>query len=189
VTNGMTDNQLGKIRNTSLDKYVDAWCISDDVGIRKPDPRMFWAAAERCGAHAEFGGWIVGNSLALDIDGGAHAGLRTVWLTELALPASRPSVDRPPSGSCPRTRRSPRSPRLSKSCSRREAGLSRPRGQRSRRKIRMPRAVVHEQLRLLLGGLRREKAVDRNRQGEVRLAAGRLHQPLRDHNDNNDGSL
>jgi FMN phosphatase YigB (HAD superfamily) len=99
VTNGMTDNQLGKIRNTSLDKYVDAWCISDDVGIRKPDPRMFWAAAERCGAHAEFGGWIVGNSLALDIDGGAHAGLRTVWLTELALPASRPSVDRPPSGS------------------------------------------------------------------------------------------
>lgn len=48
VTNGMTDNQLGKIRNTGLDRLVDAWCISDDVGIRKPDPEIFRLASQRC---------------------------------------------------------------------------------------------------------------------------------------------
>jgi FMN phosphatase YigB (HAD superfamily) len=50
VTNGMTDNQLGKIRNTGLDRLVDAWCISDDVGVRRPAPGIFHLAAERCGA-------------------------------------------------------------------------------------------------------------------------------------------
>ncbi|MFI2651603.1 HAD family hydrolase [Micromonospora fulviviridis] len=34
VTNGMTDNQQGKIRRTGLDALIDAWCISDEVGIR-----------------------------------------------------------------------------------------------------------------------------------------------------------
>ncbi|MBD0324524.1 MAG: HAD family hydrolase [Aldersonia sp.] len=85
VTNGMTDNQLGKIRNTGLATYVDAWCISDDVGIRKPDPRIFRLAASRCGLRADGGGWLVGDSLPVDVVGGTDAGLRTIWLTEPAL--------------------------------------------------------------------------------------------------------
>ncbi|MFI7648257.1 HAD family hydrolase [Micromonospora sp. NPDC049460] len=85
VTNGMTDNQLGKIRNTGLDRHVDAWCISHDVGIRKPDPRIFQLAAHRCGLTLDGGGWMIGDSLILDIAGGACAGLRTVWIPEPRL--------------------------------------------------------------------------------------------------------
>jgi FMN phosphatase YigB (HAD superfamily) len=85
VTNGMTDNQLGKIRNTGLDRHVDAWCISHDVGIRKPDPRIFHLAAHRCGLTIDGGGWMIGDSLTLDIAGGAGAGLRTVWIPEPRL--------------------------------------------------------------------------------------------------------
>jgi HAD superfamily hydrolase (TIGR01549 family) len=88
VTNGMTDNQRGKIRNTGLDRLVDAWCISDDVGIRKPDPEIFRLAAERCGSDCGQGGWMIGDSLVLDIAGGHAAGLRTIWLQPKRRPDS-----------------------------------------------------------------------------------------------------
>lgn len=88
VTNGMTDNQLGKIRNTGLDRLVDAWCISDDVGIRKPDPGIFRLAAERCGATLSRDGWMIGDSLTLDVAGGHAAGLRTIWLQPKRRPES-----------------------------------------------------------------------------------------------------
>ncbi|WP_329110587.1 HAD family hydrolase [Micromonospora sp. NBC_01699] len=88
VTNGMTDNQLGKIRNTGLDGLVDGWCISDEVGIRKPDPEIFRLAARRCGSGDGDGGWMIGDSLHLDVAGGRAAGLRTVWLRPRHRPVS-----------------------------------------------------------------------------------------------------
>jgi HAD superfamily hydrolase (TIGR01549 family) len=78
VTNGMTDNQLGKIRRTGLDVLVDGWCISDEVGIRKPDPRIFDLAVQLCGAVPGQGGWMVGDDPEADVLGGQRAGLRTV---------------------------------------------------------------------------------------------------------------
>lgn len=81
VTNGMLDNQLGKIQRTGLGALVDAWCISDEVGIRKPDPEIFRIVAQRCGTSAGHGGWMIGDDLALDIAGGHAAGLQTIWLS------------------------------------------------------------------------------------------------------------
>lgn len=80
VTNGMQDNQLAKIQRTGLADLVDSWCISEEAGVRKPDPEIFRMAARRCGALIDHGGWMVGDSLLADIEGGQAAGLRTVWL-------------------------------------------------------------------------------------------------------------
>jgi HAD superfamily hydrolase (TIGR01549 family) len=80
VTNGMTDNQLGKIRNTGLSDVVDAWGISDELGVRKPNPEIFRLVAERCAGNLDRGGWMIGDNLILDIAGGRAAGLRTIWL-------------------------------------------------------------------------------------------------------------
>jgi HAD superfamily hydrolase (TIGR01549 family) len=80
VTNGMTDNQLGKIRNTGLSDLVDAWGISDELGVRKPNPEIFRLVAERCASNLDRGGWMIGDDLILDIAGGHEAGLRTIWL-------------------------------------------------------------------------------------------------------------
>jgi HAD superfamily hydrolase (TIGR01549 family) len=80
ITNGMTDNQQGKIDRTGLATLVDAWCISDEVGIRKPDRGIFEIAARRCGTRLDQGGWMVGDSIDLDITGGRAAGLRTIWI-------------------------------------------------------------------------------------------------------------
>lgn len=88
VTNGMTDNQRGKIERTGLDRLVDAWCISDEVGIRKPDPRIFDLAVRRCGATPGQGGWMVGDDPVADVLGGHDAGLRTILV-------GRPAPDGP----------------------------------------------------------------------------------------------
>lgn len=78
VTNGMVDNQEGKIRQTGLDALVDGWVISDAVGSRKPAAAIFEALADRLGCHLE--GWMIGDSLELDVAGGAGVGLRTAWI-------------------------------------------------------------------------------------------------------------
>lgn len=80
VTNGMADNQEGKIRQTGLDALVDGWVISEEVGARKPDQKVFRALAERLGCPLD--GWMIGDSLELDIAGGACVGLKTVWIND-----------------------------------------------------------------------------------------------------------
>ncbi|GAA2285168.1 HAD family hydrolase [Nonomuraea roseoviolacea subsp. roseoviolacea] len=83
VTNGMEDNQLGKIRRSGLAERVDGWAISGAEGVRKPDPRLFEIAAERCGAGLGVGGgerWVVGDDPVNDVEGGRTAGLRVVWI-------------------------------------------------------------------------------------------------------------
>ncbi|BFU47663.1 hypothetical protein KRMM14A1004_59000 [Krasilnikovia sp. MM14-A1004] len=93
VTNGQADNQLGKIRRTGLDQHVDAWAVSGELGIRKPRREIFEAATRRCGLDLLSGGWAIGDSPVLDVEGGRAAGLATLWVsrgkdwpTELAPP-------------------------------------------------------------------------------------------------------
>ncbi|WP_232828681.1 HAD family hydrolase [Kribbella monticola] len=51
--------------------------LSEEAGVRKPDPAIFELAAARCGATL-VGGWMVGDHPAYDIAGGNAAGLRTI---------------------------------------------------------------------------------------------------------------
>jgi putative hydrolase of the HAD superfamily len=80
VTNGHRDGQLATIMSTGLDRHVDAWAVSGELGVRKPDRALFAAAADRCGLSLDGGGWVVGDSPEHDIVGGRGAGLATVWI-------------------------------------------------------------------------------------------------------------
>ncbi|MFI7130470.1 HAD family hydrolase [Nonomuraea sp. NPDC050153] len=80
ATNGMADNQTGKIERTGLAARVDGWAISDAEGVRKPDVRLFEIAARRCGASLGPGGWVIGDDPEKDVAGGRRAGLRTIWI-------------------------------------------------------------------------------------------------------------
>ena len=44
---GVVPQQDLKITNLGIDKLVDGWVVSDVVGVRKPDPRIFTIAAEQ----------------------------------------------------------------------------------------------------------------------------------------------
>jgi HAD superfamily hydrolase (TIGR01549 family) len=90
ITNGMVDNQEGKIRALGLDALVDGWVVSDEVGARKREAALFEALAARLACPLE--GWVIGDSLDHDIAGGAAVGLQTAWI---ARGASAPSPHQP----------------------------------------------------------------------------------------------
>lgn len=95
VSNGMADNQLMKIERSGLGERVDACCVSGEVGIRKPDVRIFQLAAERCGRDLAEGGWMIGDHPEHDIAGGRAAGLRTMWVGgQRAWPGGELRADR-----------------------------------------------------------------------------------------------
>jgi len=78
VTNG-PPSQGEKVTATGLDQLVDGWAVSEVVGFRKPDPRVFEAAAAECGATLD-GAWMVGDSAPADMAGAHNTGLRSIWL-------------------------------------------------------------------------------------------------------------
>jgi putative hydrolase of the HAD superfamily len=79
VSNGAMRQQEAKIRITGLDRYLADWVISEEVGIDKPDPRIFHVAAERARMPVR-GAWMIGDSPASDIAGAVACGIRSVWL-------------------------------------------------------------------------------------------------------------
>ncbi|MEV6925738.1 HAD-IA family hydrolase [Dactylosporangium sp. NPDC051485] len=79
VTNGESRQQEAKLRKTGLDRYLADWVISEEAGVRKPNPRIFAIAAER--ARMRLGGaWLIGDSPEADIGGADAAGVNSVWL-------------------------------------------------------------------------------------------------------------
>jgi putative hydrolase of the HAD superfamily len=92
VTNGSTGQQNSKIEALGLRDLVDGVCISEELGITKPDERIFRAAAALVDEQLEHA-WMVGDSPLLDIVGAARLGVRTAWIrrgrtwsSELAKP-------------------------------------------------------------------------------------------------------
>ncbi|MFF3671082.1 HAD family hydrolase [Microtetraspora malaysiensis] len=93
ITNGMADNQLGKIQQTGLAEAVDAYALSGAEGIRKPEAGLFEIAAKRCGVTLAEGGWMIGDNLTADIAGGRAAGLRTIWVDRSTWPEHEHNAD------------------------------------------------------------------------------------------------
>jgi len=79
VTNGDVRQQEEKILRTGLDRFVADWVISEEAGVRKPNPRIFAIAAERVRMRLA-GAWLIGDSPEADIGGADAVGLPSVWL-------------------------------------------------------------------------------------------------------------
>jgi len=79
VTNGVTAHQEAKLDAIGARDVVDGWVISEQVGVRKPDPRIFELAAELVGQTFD-GSWMLGDNPTADIGGAANAGLKTAWV-------------------------------------------------------------------------------------------------------------
>jgi HAD superfamily hydrolase (TIGR01549 family) len=79
---GILANQQAWIRETmardGIDRYFDLWTISDEVGIDKPDPRIFEHALRQAGPEARCA--FVGDRLDNDIVPARRAGMRAVWM-------------------------------------------------------------------------------------------------------------
>lgn len=79
VTNGAPDVQREKLAGTTLAQRFGAIVISAELGIAKPDPRIFEHALRAIGAPRE-GSVMIGDSLSRDVAGARGAGLRSIWI-------------------------------------------------------------------------------------------------------------
>ena len=92
VTNGGSEMQWAKVRSTGLADLVDAVVVSGDLGIHKPDPRIFEGALAKINAKAE-STLFVGDNPVADILGASAVGMASAWIR---LGREWPFADRPP---------------------------------------------------------------------------------------------
>ena len=79
VTNNSVAEQFDKLRALNIAHHFDSIVISEDVGVTKPDARIFAIALERLGAKAHET-VMVGDNLQVDIHGALNAHIAAVWL-------------------------------------------------------------------------------------------------------------
>lgn len=94
ITNGFAETHREKIALLALENAFDEVFIADEVGLLKPDPRLFRLAAERLGVQPEACA-MVGDRPERDIHGAHAVGMFTVWVNVRGeeLPALGPLPD------------------------------------------------------------------------------------------------
>ncbi len=80
LSNGFADVQHRKIRRAGIDSYIDETVLSDDIGIQKPDIRLYRHAMERSGDMCETHHLMIGDNPSTDISGALNAGWSAILL-------------------------------------------------------------------------------------------------------------
>jgi HAD superfamily hydrolase (TIGR01549 family) len=91
VTNNLRSEQEEKLQLMGLDRLVDRLVCSEQVGVTKPDPRIFFEALRQARARPQ-GAVMVGDSWESDVAGAAAVGMRAIWFHR----DSRPRPAEPP---------------------------------------------------------------------------------------------
>ena len=85
ITNNRTAEQADKLRFLGMTELVDALITSEDVGVPKPDPRIFHAALRKLDARPEET-VLVGDNWHADVLGALAVGIRPLWLNRAGTP-------------------------------------------------------------------------------------------------------
>lgn len=78
LTNGFTYVQYKKLRSTGLGRYLQRMVISDEIGIQKPDRRIFRYAEQAVGVSADEI-LMIGDNPVSDVQGALSAGWHAVY--------------------------------------------------------------------------------------------------------------
>jgi putative hydrolase of the HAD superfamily len=87
ITNGFTESQHEKLKNCQLTGYFDQVICSDEIGINKPDKRIFLEALKRANAIAEES-VMIGDHPEIDVLGACAAGMRGILFNPDKIPCS-----------------------------------------------------------------------------------------------------
>lgn len=85
ITNGYADSQRWRLSACGIAGRFQAVVISDEVGLRKPDPRIFAIALRTLGVRPEEA-LYVGDSLSDDYAGARNAGVPFCYYNPKRLP-------------------------------------------------------------------------------------------------------
>lgn len=78
LTNGFNEVQYRKLQSTGLDSFIQRMVISDEIGIQKPDSRLFRYAEQATGANPNQT-IMIGDNPDNDIQGALNAGWNAIF--------------------------------------------------------------------------------------------------------------
>lgn len=89
ITNGGSRQQWQKVKNLGLLKWIDkeAIIVSEDVGIIKPNPKIFQLLEDKLTLQADQT-YYIGDAFHNDVIGALSAGWGAIWLNQYDLPIS-----------------------------------------------------------------------------------------------------
>ncbi len=79
VTNGLSSVQHPRFRNSGLYQFFEAFVVSEDIGIAKPDPEILQYTFEKMGITKKNSAMIIGDNLSSDIQAGLNFGIDSCW--------------------------------------------------------------------------------------------------------------
>jgi YjjG family noncanonical pyrimidine nucleotidase len=79
ITNGLSAVQRPRLAASSIHQYFESVTISDEVGVAKPNGRIFDIAFASMGNPAKNEVLLIGDSLSSDMTGGVNYGIDTCW--------------------------------------------------------------------------------------------------------------
>lgn len=85
VTNGIKEVQHSRIENSKISEYIDEIIVSEEVGVSKPNSKIFEYAIKKLGCENLDKSEIImiGDSQTADIKGGINFGIDTCWVNLL----------------------------------------------------------------------------------------------------------
>ena len=78
ITNGFQEVQHTKLSGSGLEPYFETLTVSEEVGVKKPNPEIFFYALRKAHATAEES-LMIGDEMAVDIDGARAAGIDQIF--------------------------------------------------------------------------------------------------------------
>lgn len=87
ITNGFQEIQHTKLSGSGMEPYFETLTVSEEVGVKKPNPEIFRYALQKAGATAEES-LMIGDEMAVDIDGARAAGMDTVFFNPSGAPTT-----------------------------------------------------------------------------------------------------
>ena len=91
ISNGWSEQQRKKLELENLGKKFQVVVISSEVGMAKPDPRIFQMACAALNVSTSEAAYV-GDLYDLDVQGAGAAGLLPIWLRRRAAHLERPGV-------------------------------------------------------------------------------------------------
>jgi len=88
ITNGFSEVQNTKLTGAGIKDYFDTITVSEEVGVKKPDPEFFRYALKKAGAEATES-IVIGDEMAVDIDGARAAGIDQIFFNPSGNDAER----------------------------------------------------------------------------------------------------
>ena len=78
ITNGFQEVQHTKLSGSGMGPYFETLTVSEEVGVKKPNPEIFRYALRKANAIADES-LMIGDEMAVDIDGARAAGMDTIF--------------------------------------------------------------------------------------------------------------